>query len=232
MSIPLISLMQKAFLTGLISGQIPIPDHSPMSITELDNLGEKLKTRVAYVTAKEKQTGTSIISAQLRDGFGVVLNNNTIAIMSLIVQSSTEIKIHGPSGKTVKGLILTENSKSRVTLIRTQDSLISIGLQASKWIEEKQLKVGLPAFGLSSTLGKPELLEFFLTHTGLEIGFEGTPRLNHPLQDGMPVFNLEAQCLGFARAGLWDTDKNLLVPAKAIQEALVNESSLPKVPGQ
>ncbi|MEE2903276.1 MAG: hypothetical protein VYC39_13160 [Myxococcota bacterium] len=227
MSIALIPLIQKVLFAGLVSGQLPIPDHAPMSIAELDNLGEKLKARVVYVTAKEKQPRTSIISAQLRDGFGVALNDNTIAIMSLIVQSSAEIMIHGPSRKALKGILLAENPKSRVSLIRAKGSLSSIGLVASEWVAEAQLQVGLPTFALSSTLGKPEIQEFFLTHTGLEIGYEGTPRLNHPLQNGMPVFNASAQCLGFARAGLWDVDKNLLVPAKAIHEAFANESSRP-----
>lgn len=225
MSGVLYSLLQNTILVGLLGGQLPVSSHTPMSLTQIENLGAKLKTHVAYVTAKEKQASDSPISDQLRDGFGVVLSENTVAIMSLILQDTVDIELHGPSGQKLKGRIIAEDSETRITLVRSRKSLSSIGLRAVQWLPQAQFRVDLAVFALSSTIGKPELREFFITHTGGEAGFEGTPRLNRPLQKGMPVFNSNAQCLGFARAGLWDVDKNLLVPAKALKDALRAKST-------
>lgn len=217
-------LLNSLTYTGLLAGQVPIPDHTPMSLSQIEKLGKKVKSNVVYITAKDETAKDSLISDQLRDGFGVVVNDNTVAIMALLVQNTHQIEIHGPSGLKAKGRVTRVDAKSRIALIRSEKSLKGIGLEAPDWRLTEKLTVGLPAFALASTIGQPELREFFVTHTGTEIGFEGTPRLNHPLLHGMPVFDSQARCLGFARAGLWDVDKGLLIPAKTIQDVSESES--------
>ncbi len=192
--------------------------YDPLATTDRAELTKKLKTHVAHVQVKLPTEENVTRWGAEQSGFAVVLEPKLLAVQSFVVDKASSIRVQGPQG-TLPVRVVLDDRKRRVTLLRSDQPLRSIGLVPAPTKKRSKLARDQVVFSLISTVAEATVLDGAIVDPGEMPEYEGHPRIDLKLKNGMPVFDEYAQFVGYARWVAWDVDKFMIVPIDHIQAA-------------
>lgn len=192
--------------------------YDPLSTSDRGELTTKLKTHVAHVQVKLPNDKNVTRWGAEQSGFAVVLESRLLAVQSFVVDKAQSVRVEGPQG-TLPVRVVLDDKKRRVTLLRSDKPLSSIGLVPAASKKRSELARDQVVFSLISTVAEATVLDGAIVDPGEMPEYEGHPRIDLKLKNGMPVFDDYARFIGYARWVAWDVDKFMIVPIDHIEAA-------------
>jgi hypothetical protein len=191
--------------------------YSPNQLGDLEAIVPVLRRHVAYVRVAAGDDGP--LGAEERDGFGVVLDSNRIALLAFIVTDAKSIEVKGPSGKTLRARTVLYDAERRVAVIESKSALASIGLSPAVHAARGAIEEGADIYALTTTEPEATVVHGVMLYVGDDPEYGGHYRIDLKLSAGMPVFDARARFVGYSRTVAWDKDRLMLVTPEMITAA-------------
>lgn len=190
-----------------------------MQVEHMNELGAVLRTQVAHVIIDIQQPANDPMIPQPRDGFGIAIEPDLVAIQAFLVEDARRIRVEGPNGQTVLAKRVLYDVERRVALLRTARPVASVGLRVVLMSPKDARARDMVLYALASTEGVASVIHGWMIDDGSAPGFDGHPQVSFHLSHGMPVFDAQARLVGYTRTVAWDKQGQLLVPPEVITAA-------------
>ena len=186
---------------------------------DLEAILPVLKKYVAYVRVEAKAKDSGPLEGEERDGFGVVLDQNKIALLCFITTDADKITVEGTNGKRSEAKVVLYDAERRVAILESKLPLKTLGLEPAPIAPKDARKLDGEVFALTTTGIEAAVLHGVFTYVGDEEEYGGHSRVDLLLERGMPVFDHAARFVGFSRNVAWDKDRQMLVTPEMIRDA-------------
>ncbi len=212
-------------LKPLKQAEARVYDH--MELDDMIALGQVLRQQVAYIEVEVDLGPGEEAMDETRDGFGIPVRENQIAVMSFIVDKAKKVTVRGPKDGLLQAKVILSDVVRRVAILETTGPVTKVGLTVPKRAMQADLQEAQSVFALQSTRGEPVATAGWLLSKGQEHLYDGLPQTSLILSYGMPVFDKQARFVGYARTVHWDVEKRLIVPPEIITEARTATAAAP-----
>jgi hypothetical protein len=199
--------------------------YSANTTRDLEALLPILKKYVAYVHIEVEASEGGLVGGDERDGFGIVLDANKIALLSFLATDAKKITVEGTNRKTSEAKVVLYDVDRRVAIIESKTPLKDLGLEPAPVAPKETRKLDGEVFALTTTGLEAALLTGVFVYVGDEQEYGGHSRIDLKLERGMPVFDATARFVGYSRNVAWDKDRQMLITPEMIKAARSSTSA-------